>query len=104
MNNIVIIGITNKDDYIKRLLQYTDPESLQLIVPVDNVNPYLQNTIEQLGLDYIITKSAEELAKYPIKQILIFTDYIGISEVSLLTDANKDGIDVVFCKSDLNLK
>lgn len=95
MNNILIIGRVKASDYADALLRYAEPEGLQIYTSVFNYNDELEVSVLNLNLGLTIIKE-DDNTKYEFKDIICFTDRIGINEVMFLEEAIKEKVNVIF--------
>lgn len=93
MNNVCIVGIAHKEIYLKALLKYCEPEELVLHVFQNNNTTDLHEAANQLHAEIQIVLPDDKPTL--LNQVICFTNYIGISEVMAIEDANKAGVDFI---------
>lgn len=94
MNNVLIVGTAKEQDYIDAVL-CADPEDIKIFACKEDYNSELESALKQLNLKVNIT---EQDGNYGITEIISFTNFIGVDQVMLIEEANKQGMKITIIK------
>lgn len=95
-NNVLIIGDSFKEQYLNSIYRYCDPDGLMIFS--DRIGKELKAALKESHCDY--TEINENNKHSQIQTILYFTNEIGLNEVLTLTEANQEGVPVIFIKAN----
>ena len=94
MNNVCIVGIASKEQFVNAMLKYCNPEDLVIhIFPSSNI-PQLREAAYDLHATVNIMEPTKK--QYGLTKIIIFTDWIGTNEVMSVQEAIEVGVPITF--------
>lgn len=93
-NRLLILGRASPKHYEDVFLNLCSPENLLVVVTQEDYTNELDSTLKALNIQVLVVN--EESKGNGLEKIVVFTDYIGLDEVLMLTDATEQKIPVIF--------